>query len=285
LGFETAFAWISNELNNLPLCLGSKYRDLDSLDLITPNRLIHGRANKRAMSGPCTVDKPSKMLEKMGEVFEAWWRAWYNEKLADYVARPPKWLRSDPSLKEGDVVIFQKSGSEQVLGSPIWTIGRVVMVDTSQVDGQVRDVAVQYKNAGEKKFRTTHRAARSVAVLHREEDLDLMQELNTAAREAEKSVLVEELYKDQQDAVAREVEKCGNCAAPYLCEAHSAFFIRRPFVYPQAYYTEWSSGESKEPDQYDVYQLSVSVLSADCSYGEEPGAVCEKLRIHTDPWA
>jgi hypothetical protein len=42
MGYETCFAWISNELNNLPLCLGSKYRDLGSLDLLTPNRLIHG---------------------------------------------------------------------------------------------------------------------------------------------------------------------------------------------------------------------------------------------------
>ena len=24
MGYETCFAWISNELNNLPLCLGSK---------------------------------------------------------------------------------------------------------------------------------------------------------------------------------------------------------------------------------------------------------------------
>jgi hypothetical protein len=49
MGYETCFAWISNELNNLPLCLGSKYRDLGSLDLLTPNWVIHGRANRMAM--------------------------------------------------------------------------------------------------------------------------------------------------------------------------------------------------------------------------------------------
>ncbi len=54
MGYKTCFAWISNELNNLPLCLGSKYRDIGSLDLLTPNRLIHGRANRRDMVGPCT---------------------------------------------------------------------------------------------------------------------------------------------------------------------------------------------------------------------------------------
>ena len=74
LGFETAFAWTSNELNNLPMCLGSRYKNMDNLDLITPNRLIQGRANKRAMSGPCSIENPTKMLEKMDDVFDARWR-------------------------------------------------------------------------------------------------------------------------------------------------------------------------------------------------------------------
>jgi hypothetical protein len=190
MGYETAFAWISNELNNLPLCLGSKYKDLDSLDLITPNRLIHGRANKRAMCGPCTIAKPSKILEKMGDIFESWWRAWYNEKLADFVAKPPKWLRSDPAVGVGDIVVFQKKAQEQALGSPIWTIGRVREVTVSKEDGKVREVVIEYKNLNEKVFRTTNRAARSVAVLHKEEDLDLMQELCAASREATKARLV-----------------------------------------------------------------------------------------------
>jgi hypothetical protein len=75
LGFETAFGWISNEMNNLPICLGTRYKGLDHLDLLTPNRLIHGRANSRALSGCCMLGRPSKMLEKMEDVFEAWWKA------------------------------------------------------------------------------------------------------------------------------------------------------------------------------------------------------------------
>ena len=112
MGYETAFAWISNELNNLPLCLGSKYKDLDNLDLLTPNRLIHGRSNRRAMSGPCTVESPSKMLEIMLDIFEAWWKAWHSEKLADFVAKPAKWFRSSPSICVEDIVVFQKKGQE-----------------------------------------------------------------------------------------------------------------------------------------------------------------------------
>ena len=46
------------------------------VERITPNRLIQGRANKRAMSGPCSIENPTKMLEKMDDVFDAWWRVW-----------------------------------------------------------------------------------------------------------------------------------------------------------------------------------------------------------------
>ena len=89
-------------------------------------------------------------------MFDAWWRAWYNEKLSDYVVRPPKWFRSDPNLRIEDVVIFQKKGSKH-LGSPIWTVGWIVTADPSTVDGRVRDVVIEHRNTGEKCCRTTHR--------------------------------------------------------------------------------------------------------------------------------
>ena len=134
---------MSNELNNLPLCLGTRYRDLDHLDLLTPNRLIHGRANRRALSGCCMIDKPSRMLARMEGVFEAWWKVWYEEKLSDFVLKPAKWTKSDKPLKPGDIVIFQKTGDEQVLGQPIWRIGRVVEAEISPNDSMVRAVSIE----------------------------------------------------------------------------------------------------------------------------------------------
>ena len=119
LGYETAFSWISNELNNMPLCLGTRYKNLDHLDLLTPHRLIHGRASRRALSGCCMIDKPSAMLERMHNVFEAWWKAWSEEKLVDFVASPVNRGRNTQGTQVGDIVIFQKSGAEQVLGEPI----------------------------------------------------------------------------------------------------------------------------------------------------------------------
>ena len=232
LGFETAFAWVSNELNNLPICLGTRYKDLDNLDLITPNRLIQGRSNRRAMSGPCSIESPSKMLEKMEDVFQAWWKVWSDERLADYVAKPPKWFRSDPDLELGNIVVFQKKGPEQAIGSPVWTIGRIVNVKKSGSDGRVRDGESEYRNASEKTWRTTHRAARAVAVLHREEDLEVLQGLNAAARNADKLHMSWQLYVDQQEAVVRDMERCQQCKKPVLCGRHSAYFEARPYVFP-----------------------------------------------------
>ena len=55
----------------------------------------------------------------------------------------------------------------------------------STADGQVREVEVEYKNASEKSWQSLHRAARAVAVLHKEEDLEVLQGLNAAARDAD----------------------------------------------------------------------------------------------------
>ena len=264
LGYETAFGWISNELNNLPFCVGSRYQNLDHLDLLTPNRLIHGRANKRALSGCCMVGAPSAMLARMEEVFQSWWRAWYDEKIADFVAKPSKWLRSDPPVQEGDIVVFLKTGEEQALGDPIWRIGRVVNVEVSTQDGMVRTVTIQYKNATENKFRETRRSVRKLAVLHREEELELVQQLNAAARAAQRLTDGQTKYSDQQAAVFLEVQRCKECVEPYLCKRHSWYFSKRPFL----------------QEEYESSHFFENLHENDCS---EP--LCGVFRIHTDPWA
>ena len=264
LGFETAFAWISNELNNMPICIGMRYRDLDHLDLLTPNRLIHGRANKRALSGCCVYGTPSAMLAKMEDVFQAWWRAWYEEKIADFVAKPSKWLRSDQQVKQGDIVLFLKTGDEQILGEPIWRVGRVTEVELSDRDLQARVVIIEYKNSRESVFRTTRRSVRKVAVLHREDEVELVQQINAAARAAEKIVGEKSLYLEQQKAVFSDVKRCGDCQVPYLCEKHSLYFWNKPFF--QAVVCASQSEERLEE-------------SRDCC-----SEVCQQLKIHTDSW-
>ena len=184
LGYETAFAWTSNELNNLPLCLGSQYVDIDHLDLITPSRLIHGRNNTRAPSGLTVVNAPSKLLQQQQDVFDSWWQTWRTEKLSDFIPKPKKWRTTTYQPKVNDIVIFPKKGTEQVLGAPVWQIARVVNVEQGS-DGVIRTVTLEYRNANESTFRTTRRTVRDLAVIHREGELELLEELDLAARTAD----------------------------------------------------------------------------------------------------
>ena len=149
------------------------------------------------------------------------------------MAKPPKWFQSDPDLKLDDIFVFQKRGPVQAIESPVWTIGRIVSVKKSTADGQVREVEVEYKNASEKSWQSTHRAARAVAVLHREEDLEVLQGLNAAARDADKAHVAWQLYVDQQEAVVREMEKCRLCRKPVLCQQHSVYFAVKPYIFPE----------------------------------------------------
>jgi hypothetical protein len=202
-------------------------------------------------------------------VFESWWKAWYNEKISEFVAKPRKWARSDRPLHVGNIVLFQKTGEEQVLGQPIWRIGRVVAVEVSAKDSQVRAVTIEYKNSGENVFRTTRRAARKVAVLYREDELEMVQQLNAAAREADRLGSKSEAYLAQQVAVCRDVEVCVHCSAPFMCMRHYQFFERNPYV----------PAPLSPEEGLDLKNVALS--------GEDmcSDSSCESCGIHVDPWA
>ena len=181
MGYETAFAWTANEINCLPICVGSRYENLDHIDLITPSRLLYGRNNRRAPSGFCRMSTPSKMIEDMELVSDSWWKVWKDEKLTDFIPQPSKWRSGGYEPKPGDLVIFMKHESDVKLGEPVWRLGRIQEIERSK-DGVVRVALIEYKNATECVFRTTRRSVRRVAVLHKEGDLELIQELNQASK-------------------------------------------------------------------------------------------------------
>ena len=154
------------------------------MDLITPSRLILGRNNRRALSGFARVSTPSRLISQMDDVYDAWWKVWRTEKLVDFIPQPSKWKKTNEQLKEGDIVIFLKSDSENRLGEPVWRIARVKSVNVSE-DGLIRTAVLEYRNPSEKSLRTTNRSARTIVVVHREGDLDVLQSLEQAARDAE----------------------------------------------------------------------------------------------------
>ena len=180
LEWETLIAEIANSINNLPVAIGNETDELESVDLITPNRLRLGRNNQRSPVGPLEVTgKIERLLQLKTDVFEAWWNAWLTSAIPKLMPRP-KWFVNDRDVSVGDVVIFNK-GSD-FLGE--YKFGMVSSV-TVGPDGHIRSAKIRYRNASENSDQITHRAVRSLVIIHRVDEIDLMEELGNAANYAD----------------------------------------------------------------------------------------------------
>ena len=73
--------------------------------------------------------------------------------------------------------------AEKKLGAGIWRMGRISKLSTS-ADGVSRVATIEYRSPEEKTFRETVRSLRAIAVVHRETELDIIQQLNGAAKDA-----------------------------------------------------------------------------------------------------
>ena len=82
-------------------------------------------------------------------------------------------------MKVGDVVLFRKC--EGSVGPGTYQYGIVQSVDTS-ADGVVRGATVKYRNADEGKDRTTDRNVKSLILIHKVDDLNIMKEMLEASQ-------------------------------------------------------------------------------------------------------
>ena len=161
-------------------------QDLECVDLITPNRLRLGRNNDRSPIGPVEItDKFDAILQSNSDVFNSWWEAWLVAALPKLVPQP-KWFRNDHDIRVGDVVLFKKIDT---LLSGAYQYGMIEEVRKSD-DGVVRAVVVRYRNSSEQEDRTTVRALRSIVVIHRVDEINIMTELGSAALFGEEIVNV-----------------------------------------------------------------------------------------------
>ena len=104
--WETIAATIANSINNLPLALGNIKGDFESMDLITPNRLLLGRNNSRSPVGSLSVeDNLDRILEGNQMIFTAWFENWLLSHVPKLMEQP-KWFRDDRDLKVGDIVLI-----------------------------------------------------------------------------------------------------------------------------------------------------------------------------------
>jgi hypothetical protein len=228
MSYETAFSWTANELNCMPIFLGNKYRNIDHLDLMTPSRLLLGRNNRRALSGCATIGGASKIMAQMDSVYDAWWSTWHKEKLIHFIPQPPKWRTTGRQPMVGDAVIFHRDNKDRKIGEPTWRIGQVKTLEPDS-DNLIRKVIVEYRNAKETTLRTTRRSVRDIAIVHREEDLELVDKLNAAAKTANIDYLMnadsdrgvvepspwswscDSIYPPDEDALSTECQEgCGH---------------------------------------------------------------------------
>ena len=179
--WETISSTIANSINNLPLALGNIRSNFESMDLITPNRLLLGRNNDRCPVGALTVSHDyDKIIRGNQKLFNVWFENWLLCHVPKLMEQP-KWFRDNRDLKEGDIVIFLKQESEI---SSNYQFGIVQSVETGR-DGRIRKVKVRYRNHSERIDRETYRSARSLVIIHSVDELNIMQELGEIARKVE----------------------------------------------------------------------------------------------------
>ena len=89
----------------------------------------------------------------------------------------PKWFTSDRNLEKGDVILFN-NGEGSLIGE--YKYGIVEELHLSS-DDKIRSVTIKYRNANENVYRTTVRAVRTLIVIHRVDEIDIMEELGSAA--------------------------------------------------------------------------------------------------------
>ena len=105
LGWECLFSRIANDLNNLPISRASSTGTTrPEWSVLTPNRLLLGRNNKRSMVGPLVINAtPSLSFERLQEAQEEWYRLFM--KQIHLFVPSPKWFHSD-YVGVWDVVLF-----------------------------------------------------------------------------------------------------------------------------------------------------------------------------------
>ena len=190
MSYETAFSYIANEINNMPICTVSRTDDIGHADLITPNRLIHGRNNRRAPTGPIRVEQPSRLLEQMERLYQSWWQVWLYERLPDYIPRPKKFGKTGPQPKEGDIVVFLRAPDE-LIGDQLWRLGQVAHLITSE-DGVARQVIIRWRKHWKEEFHETRRSVRHIAILFSEDELSLVDHIRSASAQTNAAHILEQ---------------------------------------------------------------------------------------------
>jgi hypothetical protein len=140
LGWETIFAKIASQIDDVPIARGTSTAPTDlGWEIITPNRLKLGRNNFRSLDGEIRVDYcPQTQLERNREIMREW-HSIFIDRMHLLVPVLPK--VSARKTQVGDIVlfVFSDAGSKR---ANVWKLGRVVEITSATT------VSIQYSHGG-----------------------------------------------------------------------------------------------------------------------------------------
>ena len=103
---------MANSVNNIPIGLKNKCELLESLDILTANRLLLGRNNNRNPTVPLKVTHDLRqIIESNNSIMNVWFQNWLICHVPTLLEQP-KWFVNDRDLTVGDVVLILKSDKE-----------------------------------------------------------------------------------------------------------------------------------------------------------------------------
>ena len=167
LQWETIFAKISSEMNDLPIAKPSNSHHGDDLwNVITPNRLLLGRNNNRNLKHWISLTRGAdseSLLRKNQDIMKTWY-AIFLDRIHYLIPRPRKWQSTDP-VAIGDIVIFmfnETPGSK----SDHWKLGIVKDIPKKN------SLTVEFIS-GKQTRKTLNRCPRDVCVISASNELPM----------------------------------------------------------------------------------------------------------------
>ena len=172
--WETVFAKLASEIDDIPMAKADKTSTDLGWDLLTPNRFKLGRANNRAIEGPITLSEnstPIQLLHRIRDI-QSYWYELLLDRIHHLVPRSNKWSHTD-AVQSDDIVIFRfKDNASSKLET--WKIGKVIEL---QNDGRKLLIAYPRTNpAGKTVLSSVLRSPRDVSVISAATDLPLNSE-------------------------------------------------------------------------------------------------------------
>lgn len=165
IGWETVFAKVANQIDDVPFAMGNTSNVHDfGKELLTANRIKLGRNNYRSLEGSISLAgfEETKLLDRIREINTFFYQS-ILDRLHMLIPRPAKWNKTD-EVNVGDVCVFvyKDSGSAKMW---TWLLGKVLEVVER---GKIK---LEYFTPVSKRKMSVVRCPRQVVKIHDIKDL------------------------------------------------------------------------------------------------------------------